>query len=75
MTLCKQGEFKRNNPVEFVRQQYGVSRATIQNWINDPSFSQYLEKPYSFTSQEQAEKNLEVTGEIFKNNKIARKKA
>lgn len=75
VTLCKQGEFKRNNPVEFVRQQYGVSRASVQNWVKDPLFEKWKEKPFSFSSQEQAELNLQQTGEIFRNNKMARKKA
>lgn len=73
--LCKKNTFSRSNPIKFICDNYGVSTSAVQNWYNNPRFQEWVNDPFPFSSQTAAEQAIEVTGEIYKNNTKAHKKA
>ena len=73
--LNKSKVFKRTNHMHFVGEVYGVSRETVRDWYNDDRFEKWKENPFSNPSQEHSESMLIMTGDIYKNNRKARKKA
>ena len=75
IALCKSGVFSRKNHIKIVYDSYGVSRSTVQGWYDDDMFAECRAEPFLFSSQDVAENAIQAAGEMYKNNKKARKKA